>query len=533
MTRSRIGPLALESPLGGPHSKVFRAIHVQQRSQVAVRVFPMPMGMTPEGKQEFADCLERIKTLKHPGIVRCYGGGFDAKDAYLVYELVEGESLDQALELRTRLPWEIVLDYGLQICAALQRMHESGWIHGRIRPDKLLLTLGGECVKVNEAWSGPTVHRPASAEELIYQSPEQIEGKTPDVATDMYALGATLYHALTGAPPFYGANPGMVRNQVLTADVPPVATIVFDCPVWLNAIIEQLMHRDPLKRPYSAVAASMALKEAQDRATSGLSVAQHAVSGFSPLQLKVDKEEAAKVLGKKKKKRKYVSEDGVDHTPGLMERPAVLIGLLVAIMLVIGYMLLPPSEQTLRRGAERFLAMKDVGSLNEARDRYLLPLLERFPDGESAKWAEEWLMEIEMLNAEQTIQSNRRFGREPSSEGERKYDEASRFEQFGDRVTALEKYRAIVHLLKDVEAERPFVNLARRQIEVIENNPPGNDELRLFLQGKLDEADKLYSNDNTLAAKRIWDGIISLYNGNKEMLSLVERARNRLAKLNE
>lgn len=532
MTRSRIGPLALESPLGGPHSKVFRAIHVQQRSQVAVRVFAMPMGMTPESKQEFADSLERVKTLKHPGIVRCYGGGFDAKDAYLVYELVEGESLDLFLEQRVRLPWETVLEYGLQICSALQKMHESGWIHGRLRPDKLLLTLGGETVKVNEVWAGPAGHKPLTPEELVYQSPEQIEGKRLEVSTDMYSLGATLYHAVTGQPPFEGANAGMVRNSVLSGNVAPVATIVFDCPVWFSAIIEQLMHRDPVKRPYSAVAAAMALQEAHKRATSGLSVAQHAVSGFSALQLNVDKEEAAKALGKSKKKKRK-SADDIDDSPSLMERPVVLLGLLAGIVLIIGYMLLPPSESTLRKGAERFLAMKDVGSLNAARDRYLLPLIERFPDGESAKWADEWLMEIEMVNAEQSIQSNRRFGREPSTEGERKYDEASRFEQFGDRVTALEKYRAIVNLLKDVEEERPFVNLARRQIESIESRPPGNDELRQFLQKKLDEADQYYNNDDTLAAKRIWDGVLHLYSGNKEMLSLVERARSRLAKLND
>jgi eukaryotic-like serine/threonine-protein kinase len=66
VARSRIGPLALEAPLGPQGSSVYRAIHVQQRSQVAVRVFSMPMGMTPERKQEFAQSLERIKQLKHP-----------------------------------------------------------------------------------------------------------------------------------------------------------------------------------------------------------------------------------------------------------------------------------------------------------------------------------------------------------------------------------------------------------------------------------------------------------------------------------
>ena len=118
MTRSRIGPLALESPLGDRGSNIYRALHMQQKAQVAVRVFSVPMGMTPEAKQEFAEQLESLKALRHPGIVRCYGGGFDAKDAYLVYELVDGDSLDVALKKRERLPWESVLDFGLQLCEA-------------------------------------------------------------------------------------------------------------------------------------------------------------------------------------------------------------------------------------------------------------------------------------------------------------------------------------------------------------------------------------------------------------------------------
>jgi eukaryotic-like serine/threonine-protein kinase len=202
------------------------------------------------------------------------------------------------------------LDYGLQLCDALQHAHSSGWIHGRIRPDKLLLTLGGEVVKLNEIWSGPTQNRPPRPEELMYQSPEQIEGSKPiELASDLYSLGATLYYALTGKPPYQGENAGAVRQAVLAGPPPPVATLVYDCPVWLSAIVEQLMQPDPLKRPFSATATAMALREAQKRAESGVGVVQHALAGFSPLQLNVDKDEAEKVvLGKKKQKRKKRAE---------------------------------------------------------------------------------------------------------------------------------------------------------------------------------------------------------------------------------
>ena len=158
VTRSKIGPLALESPLGDRGSNVFRALHLQQRAHVVVRVFSVPLGMTPESKQEFADQLEGLKALRHPGIVRCYGGGFDAKDAYLVYELIQGESLAVTLKRRERLPWESVLDYGLKLCEALQKAHESGWIHGRIRPDKILVSEDANKVKISDFRRGPGAH---------------------------------------------------------------------------------------------------------------------------------------------------------------------------------------------------------------------------------------------------------------------------------------------------------------------------------------------------------------------------------------
>ena len=533
MTRSRIGPLALESPLGDRGSNVFRAMHMQQRAQVVVRVFSVPLGMTPESKQEFADQLESLKALRHPGIIRCYGGGFDAKDAYLVYELMQGESLESLLKRRERLPWESVLDYGLKLCEALQHAHESGWIHGRIRLDKIMVSEDANTIKLSDFRRGPGSPSPLTAEQLAYSAPETlVDNPKLNAATDLYSIGAVMYRAITGQPPFTGKSPPQMKDAILNAHIPPVASIVFDCPVWLSSIVEQLLSKDPLRRPFTAAATAMALREAQRRATAGTSVAEHAVSGFSPLQLNANRAEAEIALGRKKKKKRRVDDEEYDDKPGFFERPLVLVGLLLAAMGLITYLVWPPGEKTLRAQAEKLMASEVLSSHNEARDKYLYPLIERFPDGESAIWAEEQLDLIEMENAEARIQSKRAFGREPSTEGERKYAEANRFEQFGDRATALEKYRGIVNLLKNEKKERPFVNLARRQIAKIESKPTGStEELRRFLIEKLEQADKMYSNGDGIGAKQVWEGIVNLYNGNKEMMPIVEKAQARLSKL--
>ena len=532
VTRSRIGPLALESPLGERGSTVFRAVHIQQRAQVVVRVFSVPLGMTPESKQEFADQLESLKALRHPGIVRCYGGGFDAKDAYLVYELMLGESLAATLKRRQRLPWESVLDYGLQLCEALQKAHESGWIHGRIRPDKVLVSEDANTVKISDFRRGPGAPGPLTAAQLAYSAPETLVDQPKfNAATDLYSIGAVLYQAITGQPPFVDETPALVKQAIIGAYIAPVASIVFDCPVWLSAIVEQLLNKDPLKRPFSAAATAMALREAQRRATEGMGVAEHVVSGFSPLQLNTNRAEAEKALGQKKKKKRRNDDDDAYDSPGLFEQPLVLVGLLAATICLIAFLVWPANEKTLRLRAEKLLANEDLSSHNEARDKYLFELMERFPDGDNAFWAKEQLDLIDMENAEARIQSNRRFGREPTTEGERKYTEANRFEQFGDRVTALEKYKGIVNLLKGEEKERSYVNLARRQIAKIESNPPSSEELRRFLIEKMKQAQRMLDGGDTINSKKIWEGIVSLYNGNKEVLPIVERAQLILGKL--
>jgi eukaryotic-like serine/threonine-protein kinase len=529
MTRSRIGPLALEAPLGGKSSSVFRAVHMQQRLQLAVRIFSVPMGMTPEAKTDFARQMEALKTLRHPGIVRCFGGGFDQRDAYLVYELIDGESLENLLQRRDRLPWETALEYGLQICDALHLAHSTKWIHGRLRPDKLVVSRDGAAIKIldfrRDSSAANMFGAMPSIDQIAYQAPEVLDG-VPTEASDLYSLGAVLYRMMTGSPPLFAGTVAEMKNAVKEQVPAPVTATVFDCPVWMSSIVDQLLQKLPEARPYSAEAVAMALREAQKRTEQGIGVAQHAVSGFSPLQMKVDRSEAEKVLGRKKKKKRERPENE-DTTP-FTEKPWFLVLCLVVLGLSIGWWFLPLNEDTLKRRAESLIATEELTNMIDARDKYLSQMLERFPEGKHAEWAKEQMEEIAMLNAERKLERDARFGRDPDTEGERRFLEARRYESFGDRVSALAKYKAIVNLLKDVEKERPMVNLARRQMQRIEERPPSMEELREFLKSKLGEAESYFQSGDVLGAKTIWESIVNLYNGNEEMKAIVVQAQGRL-----
>lgn len=533
MPRSRIGPLALEAPLGGRASNVFRALHIEQKIQLAVRVFAVPMGMTPESKKEFTSELESLKKLKHPGIARCYGGGFDQRDAYLVYELVDGESLEALLARRQRLPWELVLDYGLQLCEAIQLAHDMKWCHGRIRPDKLLITQDGTKIKLSDFRGETTLtmkHGGGAWNQAAYTAPEALDGES-SIPADLYSLGAVLYHMLTGHPPFVAKDIGTLRGMITKQSPPPVATIVFDCPVWLSSIVEQLLEKAPEKRLFSATATSMALNEAQRRAMLGTSVVQHATSGFSPIQLKsADRKEAEKVLGYKKKKQRRES-DG--NEPAFYERPWFLGVCLLGVIGIAIWLMMPLNARQLRDRAEKLLATGEATDWNDARELYLDKIVAQFPKSETAVWAEEQIEEIEMKNAERKMERNIKLHREPSSEGERKYVEANRFERFGDRITALDQYHAIVRLFKDTLDERPFVNMSLRQIAALEKEPQGTEELKLFLNSKLEEARKLSEAGDDRSARTIWESIVRLYSGNEGMKSVVKAAKDGIKSLDK
>ena len=158
-------------------------------------------------------------------------------------------------------------------------------------------------------------------------------------------------------------------------------------------------------------------------------------------------------------------------------------------------------------------------------------MIERFPEGKHVEWAKEQIDWVDMQEAERRIDRNQRMGIAPKSEPERRYLEAKTFEDFGDSVTALEKYRGIVKLLSDKETDRPVINLARRQIRAIESSPLDANQLQKLLIAKLDEASKLYENSNVVAAKQIWESIVNLYEGNRNLTTLVTKAQERLASL--
>jgi hypothetical protein len=176
---------------------------------------------------------------------------------------------------------------------------------------------------------------------------------------------------------------------------------------------------------------------------------------------------------------------------------------------------------------------EDAVDWKRAEESYLISLKERFPNTKYADQIKQFDDRFAMHRAEKRVLNNQRLGRHPQSESERQYGEAWRFEQIGDRLTAWQKYDALVNLFSKSESgdDNAFVNLARRQIRLIKSEQGSGEEQSIFVQKLLKRASNLAMTGDLLKARRILDSLVSLYDGNQELQPLVESARQQLRKL--
>jgi hypothetical protein len=189
----------------------------------------------------------------------------------------------------------------------------------------------------------------------------------------------------------------------------------------------------------------------------------------------------------------------------------------------------PLNEAKMRSEAEQLLAEDTRSSMSQARISYLEPMLAQFPDGEHAEWASEQIDRVRMIEAEHalTVKMNRNLPLQ--NEAERLVAEAMRYETFGDNATAVDKYQSMITVLGDDEQYKPLVNLARSRIARISQSDTDQTEAARIITNRLKEADRLFLEGRTIAARKIWYSIEELYGSNAAVEPLVSTAQSRLS----
>ena len=262
-----IWPFELLEKIGeGGMGIVYRARYTGNDRIVAVKLLPSDVAADSVLLARFERELDVLKQLHHPHIVRCFGGTCESSERFYAMELIEGGTLADLLGRKGKLAWETVVDFGLQICEALQYAHEHGVIHRDIKPGNFLITKSGQ-LKLSDFGlaSVVTTNRLTAAGRTVgtiqYMAPEQIRGKGLTGRVDLYAMGCVLYEMLTGHTPYRGEHAAAILQQHLGAPIPHAMEEAHTCPLKLDELIFELMSKDPDQRPATAAEVGWRLEE--------------------------------------------------------------------------------------------------------------------------------------------------------------------------------------------------------------------------------------------------------------------------------
>lgn len=201
---------------------VFHCQHLILGKEYALKLLAADK-LSAESWKRFQSEAKALARLHHPGVVGIHNMGIDAQECpYYVMDLLEGESLSQLIKANHRLPQARVLSIFIQLADALDSAHQQGIIHRDIKPSNVMVLAekSGDKVKLvdfgiarlsNRDVSGAFNSQNKTAAGTVfgtpyYMSPEQSLGKPVDNRSDIYSLGCALFEALTGIPPFCGAN---------------------------------------------------------------------------------------------------------------------------------------------------------------------------------------------------------------------------------------------------------------------------------------------------------------------------------------
>lgn len=527
---TRLGPFELKKQIGaGGMGVVYSAIYTKNGKKVALKLLPADLNEDIRLVKRFERELKVLQKMRHKNIVLCYGGGRKGAQKFYAMEYVDGGSMADLIRKKGRLTWEETIDYSLQLCAALEHAHDHGVVHRDLKPANLFLTKKGTLklgdfglARTNDATQLTAAGKTMGT--FAYMSPEQICGKPPiSHKTDLYAMGCVMFEMLTGKPPFMSDNPATLFHMHLSEQPPRVRAENMDCPIWLESVVQDLLAKPVDNRPLDALAVATQLEMVREKVAKQTSILENqATEKATVAGGDVDTAVAKDLLRRKKKKRKPQLD-----TP-IYEKTEFLVGALALLLLVVTYAVWPDSPAQKFAKAEALMKTGESVDQRKALKDYLLPLAEDYPDAEFAPQVRTYIDEVEMRKAEESILTRSKVGlTEPKSEAERLYVRAYEFEQFGDRISALEKYQSIVKVLDENDkTARPFVNLSRRQIAKIESGDTNDNRVEL-VRDALDRADNLYLNGETIKAQGVWKSVIALYQDNRELAPLVQRARDR------
>ena len=244
----------------GAMAGVYLARQVSLDRLVAIKILPSKFSANTDYINRFQKEGKAAAKLNHPNIVAAVDVGAVGQRHYFVMEYVDGTDVHELLKKKGKLPERRALEIIQEIALALQHAHGKGFLHRDIKPRNIMITKAG-VAKLADLGLARHVDDTETAEAEknkafgtpFYISPEQIRGKM-DIAApaDIYGLGATFYHMVTGKVPFTGANPKEVMKAHLKEELVPPDHLNSELSSGCAQIIEHMLARRVEDRYHSA-----------------------------------------------------------------------------------------------------------------------------------------------------------------------------------------------------------------------------------------------------------------------------------------
>jgi len=248
------GNYQIEQVLGqGGMGTVYLAKDTGLNRKVALKILRSDLGEDIAFAKKFLEEVEVTASLAHPNIIRVFTLGEQDERLYLVMEHLDEPSLEHRMEKQSKVPEKDILEVGLGIASALQFAHEeTGLIHRDIKPGNILFGRGNIPKLADFGLAAGARSALGQQDEIwgtpYYVSPERLLREPEDIRSDIYSLGATLYHAIAGRPPFEAETAEEVAKRHISDRPPPLRSFCPDAQEQTVFTIDKCLAKKPDSR---------------------------------------------------------------------------------------------------------------------------------------------------------------------------------------------------------------------------------------------------------------------------------------------
>jgi hypothetical protein len=251
--RKQFNNFALQKVIGeGGMGTVFEALDVNLMRPVAVKILKKEYSADEASITQLETEARITASISHPHVVKVFSAGRDHGQFYLAMELVGRGTLDQLMSLQGEVAEIQVLDVGIQISDGLRAAAQIGLIHRDVKPGNILFSdahtakvvdfglailMEDEAKTRGEIWGTP-----------YYVAPEKLNNEPEDFRSDIYSLGGTLFHALSGRPPFEAASASLVALKHLKSQAVSLQAFAPNVSNETAYVINRMLHKDPMER---------------------------------------------------------------------------------------------------------------------------------------------------------------------------------------------------------------------------------------------------------------------------------------------